>query len=265
MTNNITFSAEEIAEKYHISVSTLKRNFLRTKETLYGKYGIKLEKSGRGDKTIYFIEDFKHSDPSRAVTLYQSLENNLVPASVAAGLLDINFLIFIGIISSPQRAFRGSYLDLLKYLDIQATVEDVQSVRNALKYLSDKDYIMYMEDRTDSMYFMASILKQTENDMELEIQAILTFKALVENTRKSWIPLMKVYLALHFLDQPCTIKQLIEVTGLSDYKVRDSLNLLAANNIIIKEKQVKQDLISKEFYCLGTQIDINAFGIGQNC
>lgn len=258
---NITFTAEEIAAKYNLSVSTLKRNFLRTKETLYSRYGIKLEKSGRGDQTIYFIEDFNHSDPSRAITLYQSLEKNLVPAPVAAGLLDINFLVFIGIISSPQRAFRGSYLDLLKYLDIQATVENTQLVRKALQYLSNKDYIMYMEDRTDAMYFMASILKKTENDMELEIQAILTFKSLVKDTRKSWIPLMKVYLALHFLEQPCTIKELVEITELSEYKVRDTLTILASNNIIIKEKQVKQDPLSKEFYCLGTQIDINAFGL----
>jgi len=35
--------------------------------------------------------------------------------------------------------------------------------------------------------------------MDLEIKAILYFKKIVENTKKSWIPLMKTYLALHVL------------------------------------------------------------------
>jgi len=119
-----------------------------------------------------------------------------LPVAVAAGLLDLNFLVFIGIVSSPQRAFRGSYYDLLEYLDLKATEDNFKAVRAALVSLSNNDYIMYLEDKTDPSYFMAGILHKTETDMELEIQAILHFKTLVEKRRKSWIPLMKVYLAL---------------------------------------------------------------------
>lgn len=257
--SSFIMTAEELSAKYNIALSTLKRNFARSQESLKKKYGITIEKTGRGDATLYTIKDFSRVDPSRAVTLYESIETNLVPASIAAGLLDVHFLVFIGIISSPQRSFRGSYVDLLKYLEIEPiTKETIAQAKEVLVALAEKDYIMYMEDKTDPMYFMAAILRKTESDMELEIAAILNFKHFVEGTRKQWIPLMKVYLALHVLQQPCTIKKIADITGLTEYKVRDSLTILVEHNVILKEKVIHQDPISQNFYCLGTQIDINA-------
>lgn len=70
---------------------------------------------------------------------------------------------------------------------------------------------------------------------------------------------MQVYLALHITLQPCTIQQLAATTGLTEYKVRDSLTILQMNNVIEKEVLNQKDPISQHFYCLGTQIDINAF------
>lgn len=259
--NQQTMTAQEVADKYRISLSSLTSNFPRSQEAIYKKYGVKLEKIGRGKSAQYHVTSFNHSDPSRAITLYQSLENNMVSASAAAGLLDIHFLVFIGIVSSPQRAFRGSYIDLLNYLDLKPTSEAIDQIRIILQNLANKDYIMYMEDKTNNMYFMAGILKKAEDDMELEIEAILSFKKLVEKTRKSWIPLMQVYLALHFIQQPCTLKELSEITGLSEYKVRDSLSIFEQNNIILKNTVVHKDPITQSYYCLGTNIDINAFGL----
>lgn len=255
------FTAQEIADTYQVSLSSLQTNFPRTQEAIRKKYGATIEKIGRGKNAQYHIINFSYTDPSRAITLYQSMETNMLPVATAATLLDIHFLVFIGIISSPQRAFRGSYLDLLEYLDMKPTEENLVNVRKAIQSLADKDYIMFLEDKTDNAYFMASVLRKTETDMELEIQAILKFKQLVEKSRKSWIPLMQVYLALHITLQPCTIQQLAATTGLTEYKVRDSLTILQMNNIIEKEVLNQKDPISQHFYCLGTQIDINAFRV----
>ena len=262
MQNSTTFSAQDIVYKYQLSITTLKRNFSQCQRSIEKKFGVRISKEGRGENTYYYIEDFSHSDPSRAVTLYESLEANLVPMDIAVGLLDLNFLTFIGIISSPQRSFRGSYLELLKYIDINAnSVEDIQKIKTVLQTLVDKQYIMYMEDPSDPMYFMAAVQKKTEEEMELEISAILSFKKMTEGTRKSWIPLMKVYFALCLLEQPCTIEQLADITKLTSYKVRDSLNILSEHNVIIKEKVTKLDPTNKQYYCLGSHIDINAFGL----
>ena len=134
MQTQTTFSAQEIVDKYQVSLTTLKRNFTQCQKSIEKKFGVRLSKEGRGANTYYYIEDFSHTDPSRALTLYESLETNLVPMDLAVGLLDINFLTFIGIVSSPQRSFRGSYLDLLKYIDIQATsAEDIQKIKEVLQ------------------------------------------------------------------------------------------------------------------------------------
>lgn len=258
--NNQIMTAQEVSEKYDISLSSLTSNFPRSQDTIYKKYGVKLEKIGRGKTAQYHVASFNHSDPSRALTLYQSLENNQLSASTAAGLVDMHFLVFIGIVSSPQRAFRGSYIDLLNYLEIKPSAEAIDNVRMVLTALAEKDYIMYMEDKTNNMYFMAGILKKAEDDMELEIEAILGFKRLVEKSRKSWIPLMQVYLTLHFIAQPCTVKDISQITGLTEYRVRDSLSIFEKNNIILKNTIICKDPISQSFYCLGSNIDINTFG-----
>ena len=175
-------------------------------------------------------------------------------------MLDLHFLIFVAIVSTPLRAFRGSYIDLLNYIEIEPSIENIYNAREILHTLAEKNYIMYMEDRTDNMYFMAAILRNTEKELTLEIKAILHFQSLVTGTKKSWIPVMKTYLALHFIDQPCTIDKISAATNLSAYKVRDCLKLMSENNIILKQK-VFDTATSGEIYCLGQEIDVNAFGI----
>jgi predicted transcriptional regulator len=83
----------------------------------------------------------------------------------------------------------------------------------------------------------------------------------LEDTRKSWIPVMKVYLALHCVNQPCTLATLEYVTGLTKYKVRDCLKLLEKSNVIKRELKYLCSDIEDDFICLGSEIDINAFGI----
>lgn len=260
MSNNL-MTVEELAHEYDISVSSITTNFPRVQKSLFKKYGVSIERQGRGNNARYYIKDFSHSDPTRAVTLYQSMEKNLMPVEITAGLLDINFLVFIGIVSSPQRGFRGNYQDLLSYLDLDISEKNITIMRESLRYLQQQSYIMYMEDDTNPLYFMAGIKHATEKKMELEINAILHFKNLVANTRKSWIPVMKTYLALHIVQQPCTIKEIVEITHLTEYKVRDCLSILEKDNIIIKEKVNIKDHLTGSVYCLGSNVCINAFGI----
>ena len=259
-TEPIILTAQEVSDRYEVALSTLKKNPTRTFEMIAKKYGITLRKEGRGENTRYYIENVDYIDPTRALTLYQSLEKNLIPAKAAAGLLDINFLVFIGIITSPQRAFRGSYLDLMKYLELEPKIEDIELMRQILTTLANNDYIMYVEDNTDPLYFLAGVKRKAEKELTLEIETIIKFQKYVEGTRKSWIPLMKTYLALFVVQQPCTIKQLSECTGLTEYKIRDSLNILEAHDVILKKREIVKDCFSECYYCIGTNIGILAWG-----
>ena len=260
--NNTTtaLTIEEVSERYEVAISTLKKNPSRTFEMIRKKYGVSLRKEGRGGNAVFYIENVDYIDPSRALTLYQSLEKNFIPAKAAASLLDINFLVFIGIITSPQRAFRGSYLDLMKYLELEPNINNVETMRQVLTSLADNNYIIYVEDDTDPLYFLAGVKRKVEKELVLEIETILKFQQYVEGTRKSWIPLMKVYLALFVVQQPCTIKQLSNCTGLTEYKVRDSLSILEKHNVILKKREVVKDHFSECYYCLGTNIGVLAWG-----
>ena len=255
------FSIDELSATYGIAKSTIQRNFKRVQEILKEKYDVELQKEGRGANAFYYIKQFNPIDTKRAVSLYKSVETNMMPAVTAAGLLDLHFLIFIAIVSTPQRVFRGSYVDLLNYIEIKPSIENISTAQQILHALAEKKYIMYIEDETDSMYFMAGILRRTEQEMQLEIDAVLHFQKIVAGTRKSWIPLMKTYLAVNFLDQPCTIKTISAVTNLSEYKIRDCLTLLDKNNIISKERVCLKDEETGGYTCLGTDISVNAFGI----
>ena len=258
MTTNSGMTAEQLATTYDISLNTISSNFPRTQQAIKKKYGVIVEKIGRGKNATYMIKDFDRTDPNRALTIYESKERNLIPMSSAVGLIDINFFIFIGIVSSPQQSFRGSYLDLLSYLEVKATMEDILEVKKALKELADRNLIMYIEDDSDPMYFMAGIKRKAEQTMELQIKTIQAFQRISEGTKRSWMTLMKVYIAIELSKQPCTAKNLAALTGLSEYQVRGAIKTMAEHNLLAKEVIRSHDFISDTYYCLGTQIDLNA-------
>lgn len=130
---NEPMTAQELASKFNISLSSLTTNFARTAKSIKEKHNIVIEKAGRGSQARYFIKSFERTDPLRALTIYESQEKNALPIERAAALMDIQFLIFIGIVTCPLRVFRGSYFDLLKYLDLDCGPEDINKVREILR------------------------------------------------------------------------------------------------------------------------------------
>ena len=60
---------EELAKKYNIKESTIKKNFSRTQETIIKKYGVKIIKEGRGDKAIYTEEIIQMDKITTALTM----------------------------------------------------------------------------------------------------------------------------------------------------------------------------------------------------
>ena len=254
---------QELSEKYNISPSSITSNFTRTKEAIAKKFGVRVEKIGRGKNAIYEIADFEHTDPNRAPTLFESTEKNMIPAQTAAKLPNLHCLAFIGIVLAPQRVFRGSYADLLKYLEIPVTPDNIEKAREAIKEMDNRNFIMSMEDKTDNNYFMAGILRQVEKENSLNLQVLLDIKKLLENSKKDFIPFFKFYLAALSLpkDTPCTLQELQDATGMSEYKIRDCLKFFEAANGILREKKYYVDKASNTIACLGQVIDVNAFGL----
>lgn len=262
MDRPLVMTAEQLAETYNISIKSIVSNFPRTQAAIEKKCGDRIEKEGRGKNARYVIKDLSRIDTSRVITIYESKEVNKLPMKEVVGLIDINFLTFISIVSSPQRSFRGSYYDLLHYMDIDATAQDVEMIKGILYDLANKGLILFVEDNSvpDDPYFLAAVRHKAEKEMNLEIDTIKKLQVIAQKEgKKSWIPLMKVYIAVALLKQPCTIKKLSATTGLSDYKVRDCLVALEKNNILIKQVERIGNPTEGIYYCIGTNISLNAF------
>ena len=63
----------------------------------------------------------------------------------------------------------------MKYLELEPKAEDIDKMRQILTNLAKNDYILYMEDNTDPMYFLAGIKRKAEKELVLEIETILKF------------------------------------------------------------------------------------------
>ena len=74
--------------------------------------------------------------------------------------------------------------------------------------------------------------------------------------QRSFIPLLKVWLATEELQkiQPYTVKQLQELTGLSEYAIRESNKLLVQENIYGQKKIYVDPTV-----CLGRNVEFNAY------
>ena len=63
----------------------------------------------------------------------------------------------------------------MKYLELEPKTEDIDLMRQILATLADKDYIMYIEDNTDPLYFLAGVKRKAEKELTLEIETIVKF------------------------------------------------------------------------------------------
>ena len=92
-------------------------------------------------------------------------------------------------------------------------------------------FIGYEKDPDYDDYFVAYTYVKIDKDLKIGISMMNICKKLAaKHNKRSWIPLLKVWLGVKYLYynnlQPYTIKQLSELTGLSKYAVRENGKIL---------------------------------------
>ena len=242
----------EVAEKYGVSESSLKNAFPRTQAAILKKYGVTIKKEGRGASANY-IEEWL--DDQRALTMYDETKQTFMINSEQLAMINWDFHVFLGIITTPMLVFRGSYEEFLKYVTAPVTNNNIWELKMALEHLSARDYISYQIDKTNNNYFVAALWYQTEKDMEIGIEMVKTCKQLADSyNKRSWIPLLKTWLGVQMMSkhQPYTVKDLAHATGLSEYQIRES-------NKILSECEVFKTSRAYVDYqrCIGTTVDLN--------
>ena len=253
-------NVKQVCEKFHISQSYLKKNFNKAQQSILKKHGILLEKSGRGAAAVYQIVE----DNSRAISLYNEDKKTVMlnHSSIKQLSLNMEFVVFLGIIMTPFEVFRGSYNEFLRYVEIDVNPDNRKELKRILELLHEKQYIHYAVDKTNDEYFFAGIYKAVEDQLTLGIDMVKTCKKLqVQNKKKSWVPLLKTWLGIKYLYvqkmQPYTQKDLSLLTGLNLYQIKE------CSKILQRDKVFRSDKAFADYYvCLGKVTTLNGIHQG---
>lgn len=243
---------QEVCIKYNVAESSMKNAFPRTQKSILKKYGVKIVKEGRGQKAIYREE---WEDDKRALTMYKEIKDSVIIDNKSFKLMNWDFMVFLAIVTTPMLVFRGSFQDFLRYVEVPVTEKNIKALKEALKSLEEREFISFTLDKTDNNYFIAALYRKVEEEMQIGIGMVKTCKLLAEKHKKrSWVPLLKTWLGVQLLseNQPYTLKDVEQITGLSNYQIKES-------NKILKESQIFKTSRAYQSYqlCVGTNVDMN--------
>ena len=250
---------KEVCQKFGYSESYVSKNFPRVQKAILTKWGINIQKKGRGAAAQYIIVQ----DNSRAITLYKEDERTVaLSQSEFKHIINMNFATFLGIIMTPLQVFRGSYDDFLRYIQMSVTDKNRENLKNSLDFLAEHNYIHYAIDKTSSDFFFAGIYRKVEEQITVGINMIRICKQLAaQHHKRSWVPLLKLWMGIKYLYinglQPYTIQDLVDLTGLSVYQIRESGKVLEQDNAFVTDK-VYLDYTR----CLGKTVQLNVIHDG---
>lgn len=256
---------QELSKKYGVAENSITKKFPSVKDSIMKKWGVLIIKEGRGDSA-----DYREVKVVHAPTISQEGAQEVIMIKESlSGLIDFNFLVFLGICMTPMTTFYGSYEEFLEYVELTKSKGNVKLLKEALQKLSDSEYINYTVDKTNNNYFWAGLFYSTREKMSISIGMINRCKMLAEKyNKKSWIPLLKTWIGMQYMyssddSKVFTVKELSALTGLSAYQLRENKKILERSDdegtAIISTKKVYAGYDN----CMGTTVNLNAL-VGEN-
>lgn len=242
---------QQVSEKFGYSESSIRTRFARTAAAIKKKYGVDLVRCKKGKEIFYQISD------NRAISMYKESEKSLIIDEEALRLANYEFLIMLGIVATPQRVFRGTREDFIKYLELPANNKYIQILNSALNSLVDRGYIDFNEDMD---YIIVYIKRVMERRLEFNVKLLQECKSIVEkqHRNKTKLPqLIKVWLAFQiFYDQQGLFKydDIVEITGLSKTQIMKAKKILQENNIL-KTEIVRLKDADGGFHSIGQTVE----------
>lgn len=252
---------EELCKKYNLSKNTVSANFKRTQDRIKNNYGVLIEKHGRGQNATYEeIDLYPH-----AKTMSEEEFSSAILDRQNLKYQTWEFHLLLAIIITPFHVFRGTYKDLLKYMEIKDTAANIELLKKAISFLEENQIAHVFYDNTGSRdtVITLSLLCRVEEQMRIGIDMVEECKKIAEkNNKKSFIPLLKTWLAIQIAEQsqPFTMKELSELTDMSEYQLRQNKKLLERSNIFGTKK-----IYADKEVCLGQNVDLNGFFESNRC
>lgn len=252
---------QELCKKYNLSDNAVTKNFIRTQQSFLDKYGLKLEKHGRGASADYTVSDIPETlDIRQSIEFIQDAHKDIImDQQTFTDLIDWNFMVFMGIILCPMTTFRGTYKDFLSYVGIKNISDNnIAHLHDSLKELAQRDIIMYSIDKTNPEYFWAGIYRKVEAELRIGVDMVQRcMKLQKENNMNSWVPLLKTWLGLQIISldykqETFTMLELESITGVNKKMLTKCKQILEKDNLF----QTSRAFTSRN-NCIGQNINLN--------
>ena len=175
-------SLNELCEKYNLTESTVLTNFTRTQKSLLKKYGVVVKKVGRGKAAYYEEEHTEIISDRRALTMFDETHSDIMLNKDSLTLINADFLIFLGVVSTPMAMFRGTPQDFLRYIGVKINSENLEMLEDTLLNLVDRELICYDVDEDVIIYHYDQDTKEFDIDSVYHIGTISkkTIQAIVD-------------------------------------------------------------------------------------
>lgn len=242
---------EEIMKALGISENTLTKKFSRAQD-LAEKKGYYLEKTGRGKKTLYSLEQIA----ARAKSMFEEKGEEIEMDKDILNLNQWELSVLLGTVLAPMRVFRGSKKAFAEYIGVSYQNKNVKAIDEALESLQEKGYILKTVDKDVSII---AIKRQLERELKLKRNMVSESQTIAaKHGIREWQNVLRVWLAIQFLhknpDTKITAKQLCKLTGIKTQStVNKCLKALDEHNVLKSQK------IYLETYCVGRTVNLNVF------
>lgn len=246
---------KELCDQYNIAESSIKNTFPAVQKRFLKK-GYILRKEGRGDNAQYFITV---ANDHRAETLLKETKTEIFMSQAEfRDLKDFRFIVFLAIITTPMLTFRGTFSQFLNYIEVEDTKYNRKILKESFKDLVAANFIDYTEDNsTDEGYFLVWLPRKRELEMSLGIDMVRRCKKLGDEYHEKMGDLIKVWTAMGYAyyNQPFTMGDLENLTGLSPYKIRKAKKILEGDDLFCTSKVY--DVVDGSAFCSGQIVNFN--------
>lgn len=251
-TTTAHYTAQQIAQMYGYSVSSLKSNFTRTAASIKQKFGVDITKCKDINGVYYRIEI------PRALTIYEELKDEVYVPLETIKMDDLAAYIVIAVAAMPQGVFRGTAKQFLDYIGLSHNKRNIELFYEAIKNFINNEESSPVKCEKDEKSVIIYIKDNVEEALILTISMLRECRRIIAENNKQdikVIQLLKVWQAyrLSYYNgvNPLTDKDIAAYTGLTTYQIGKNKQLLKNNNII------KLDKKNTATYCLGTEFELN--------
>lgn len=242
-------TVEEFSATYGYSISSIKRNFVRTKTAIEKKYSVEVIKYDRGKGIEYAII------PKRAPTMYEEKEEKVRVPFDLLKMDDWFCFVLIGIVRTQFHVFRGSLKQFLQYLDLDKRKENVDKIKKILEDYSEQNGGPFVVFKHKDKYFI-SIDQDFEKQQVLTLAMLKKCQEIIKNQENKKrctkiIHLLKVWQAYRINEKKgnhlVTDRDLKQYINLSDSQLRQAKKMLKSAGVINMKREGTYDV------CIGTR------------